>query len=620
MKNQLNPKSNNRLTPWALLLVIVFLAISALPNLYPNNTVLKVSGHNQVLSANQISQYLEDAQLPVREATVNHQTGDIRVLLGHPKASVTAQTVLQKQLQSAANISVQSEATTPAWLQSFNLSPLKLGLDLNGGVLFVLKVDTDKALEERLEKLRLVAKDYRIEHKLRGIQIEAARDNSVVIKANNAQADNLTTLLKLLKTDYPSLTSLEQNSASQTIWQLGFDEASQKQMAEQAISQAISTLRSRIEQLGITEAVTQRQGKQHIRIELPGVQDPAAAKRLIGATAELSFHALKDIGGRTYAYKEGGTTNLNPLPIFTGSDIESAQAGRDESGQPLVQLMLSPAGGDKMSRFSRQNIGKPMATLYGEYHQNQKGEVVKQQEVISVATIQQALNRQFSITNLGTMQRAQELALVLRAGSLQAPITIVEEQTIGPSLGEQNIENGFNALKLGLAVTLLFMLLCYGRLGVVAIIALVINLVCLLGLMSLLPGAVLTLPGIAGLVLTIGMAVDTNVIIFERVRDEKQQGASTLGALKRGYEHAMSSIIDANLTTMITALVLLGVGYGPIKGFAITLALGILTSLFSGVLVSSYLSPLFLKKESKKDANKKPTQKSTATEQGANHA
>jgi len=628
MKNQLNPKSNNRLTPWALLLVIVFLAISALPNLYPNNTVLKVSSYNNTLSATQISQYLEDAQLPVREATVNHQTGEIRVLLEHPKASVNAQAILQKklqtQLQNAANISVQSEATTPAWLQSFNLSPLKLGLDLNGGVLFVLKVDTDKALEERLEKLRLVAKDYRIEHKLRGIKIEAARDNSMVIKANSNQADKLATLVKLLKADYPSLTSIEQNTASQAIWQLGFDEASRKQITEQAIGQAISTLRSRIEQLGITEAVTQRQGKQHIRIELPGVQDPAAAKRLIGATAELSFHALKDIGGHTYKYKDGGTAKLNPLPIFTGSEIESAQAGRDESGQPLVQLMLSPAGGDKMSRFSRQNIGKPMATLYGEYHQNQKGDVVKQQEVISVATIQQALNRQFSITNLGTMQRAQELAMVLRAGSLQAPITIVEEQTIGPSLGEQNIENGFNALKLGLAITLLFMLVCYGRLGVVAIIALVVNLVCLLGLMSLLPGAVLTLPGIAGLVLTIGMAVDTNVIIFERIRDEIKQGASTLGALKRGYQHAMSSIIDANLTTMITALVLLGVGYGPIKGFAITLALGILTSLFSGVLVSSHLSPLFLKHERKKkhqkEKNKAQLESVTTKKEGAHHA
>ncbi|TMO76401.1 protein translocase subunit SecD [Pseudoalteromonas aurantia] len=612
MKNLSNKKSNRSLMPWVLVLVISMMIISALPNLYPNNTIIKITADGPTISASKVTQLLAQAELPAQEVSALYKTGEIRVLLENPTLSVKAQALLQNKLE-IDNVTVHSEATTPAWLQSLNLAPLKLGLDLNGGVLFVLKVETDKALDERLEKLRVVAKDYRIEHKLRGIKIGPIVEHRIAITAAHAQPSNLTRFKQALKQDYPNIVILEEKYKTHSQWLLSFDEESQKKMATQAVDQAISTLRSRIEQLGITEAVTQRQGKHYIRIELPGVQDPAEAKRLIGATAQLSFHALKTQGGQSVNYKNGGTVKLNPLPIFTGSDIESAQASRDESGQPLVQLMLSPAGGEKMRQFSRKNVGKPMSTLYGEYHTNKAQEVVKKQEVISVATIQQVLSRQFSITGLGTMQQAQELAMILRAGSLQAPITIVEEQTIGPSLGEQNIKNGFNALKLGLAITLLFMLFCYGRLGAVAVISLLINLVCLLGLMSLLPGVVLTLPGIAGLVLTIGMAVDTNVIIFERVRDEIKLGARAVSALKHGYDQAMSSIIDANLTTMITALVLLGVGYGPVKGFAITLTLGILTSLFSGVLVSSYLSPLFIHKNN-------VTKQQQVNKKGARHA
>lgn len=585
--------------PWVLALCIAIMAVCALPNLYPNNTVIKVQAPNAQapLQASMLASQLNQADLPAAHINVSQDGQNASITLQQQKASVQAQALLQNAFN--AQVTVHSESTTPQWLQSLHLAPIDLGLDLNGGVLFVLKVDTQKALQERLDKLRLAAKAMRIEHKIRGIKIDPISDSRLSIRANQTQT--LERMVSHIKQDYPDVTI--QYQAQQHIASIGFNEESEKRFNEQAVSQAIGTLRARIEQLGITEAVTQRQGKQHIRIELPGVQDPAAAKRLIGATAQLSFHSMNNIGGQAFPYKEGGEVKINPFAIFTGSDIEAAQAGRDETGQPLVQLMLSPKGGDKMSDFSRKNIGKPMATLYGEYVQNAQGEVDKQQTVISVATIQQALNRQFSITNLGSMQRANELAMVLRAGSLQAPITIVEEQTIGPSLGEQNIQNGFNALKLGLMITLIFMLVCYGRLGLVAISALVINLVCLIGLMSLLPGVVLTLPGIAGLVLTIGMAVDTNVIIFERVRDERKLGAPMLGALKRGYQDAMSSIIDANLTTMITALVLLGVGYGPIKGFAITLALGIVTSLFSGVLVSSYLSPLFVNTRSQGGRN-----------------
>ena len=356
------------------------------------------------------------------------------------------------------------------------------------------------------------------------------------------------------------------------------------------MAQSLTTLRGRIEELGITEAVTQRQGKQRIRIELPGVQDPSEAKRIIGATATLDFYQVVEVGGKAFNVQGGGVVNLNPVAIFSGDHINNASVGKDEWGKPLVQLSLDSQGGDAMSAFSKHNIGKPMATVYSEYSRDANGDVVKKSEVINVANIAQHLSSRFSITNMKSPQAAYDLALLLRAGSLTAPVTIVQEQTIGPSLGSENIEHGLAALMLGIGITLAFMALWYRRLGLIANIALLLNLTALLGLMSLLPGVVLTLPGIAGLVLTIGMAVDTNVIIFERIKEEKRKGRPTYQAIEQGYNQAFTTIFDANVTTMITAIILYAIGYGPVKGFAITLALGLLTSVFTGVYISKALS------------------------------
>jgi preprotein translocase subunit SecD len=376
---------------------------------------------------------------------------------------------------------------------------------------------------------------------------------------------------------------------------LFFSEQQNSQFHQQIMAQAISTLRGRIEELGITEAVTQREGKNRIRVELPGVKDPELAKRIIGATASLDFYELAHngtVGAKSFKDQSGRRLRVAPKAIFSGSNIENADAGRDEMGMALVNLSLDSLGGKKMSAFSRDNIGNPMVTVFSEYHKNSVNELLKSSKVISVATIQSQLGNRFSITNMANPQAASDLALLLRAGSLDAPITIVQQRTIQASLGQENVNNGIMALVIGVAITLVFMGLWYRKLGMIANVSLVLNLVCLLGLMALLPNVVLTLPGIAGLVLTVGMAVDTNVLIFERIKEQRQLGRSNFLAIEAGYRQAFATVLDANITTMITALILLSIGYGPVKGFAMTLSLGILTSMFTGVFVSHVLTQM----------------------------
>ncbi|MDW7548592.1 protein translocase subunit SecD [Pseudoalteromonas peptidolytica] len=597
MKNteQLNSKhgmtTSSRFKKFFTAIIIVILIICATPNLYPNKNLIQVqaSANNVlVVSVPELKNNLENEGFKVKKV-ISHQGGYLvelenRALTAEARAHIAA---LHREL----NVKVISSSTMPLWLEFTGLKPIKLGLDLDGGVLFVLKVDVEQAMLSQLQSVADEANSLRINNRYRHLSSpQVVNAQEVEIVATVQGKTELQALSTTLRDRYPHLSSNRKAHGSLTTLTLSFPEAKKIELHKQLMTQALSTLRSRIEELGITEAVTQRQGDNYIRIELPGVQDPDQAKRIIGATAKLSFHALQTAGGQRIKDKLGNVINIDPTAIFGGDEIESATAGRDEYGKPLVELFLSSSGGKKINQFSRQNVGKPMATVFAQYYVSTSGETKKHTEVISVATIQQVLNTRFSITNMQSMERAQELALLLRAGSLDAPITIVKEQTIGPSLGEKNIESGFKALALGLSITLLFMALWYRKLGVIAIISLLVNLVCLIGLMSLLPGVVLTLPGIAGLVLTIGMAVDTNVIIFERVRELRSKGATMVIALKQGYQQAMSSIVDANLTTMITALILLGIGYGPVKGFAITLALGIVTSIFAGVIVSGLLS------------------------------
>ncbi len=564
----------------------ILLAVSALPNLYPNKSWLHISLPDQTVTLQSVTTALNQHGFEVTEA--NDSQAQLAILLAEPTQSANALSFIKTQYPQLETKIVE-HATSPQWLQQLGLSPIKLGLDLNGGVLFVLDVDLDKAMQEHLNSVYQQTKLTLRKDKIRGIRASVVKEG-VELQILPSGEEQLAGLVSTLQGQFKGLMQTKSTTNNLTTVLLHFNEQSQSEFNKQVMAQSLTTLRGRIEELGITEAVTQRQGKQRIRIELPGVQDPSEAKRIIGATATLDFYQVVEVGGKAFNVQGGGVVNLNPVAIFSGDHINNASVGKDEWGKPLVQLSLDSQGGDAMSAFSKHNIGKPMATVYSEYSRDANGDVVKKSEVINVANIAQHLSSRFSITNMKSPQAAYDLALLLRAGSLTAPVTIVQEQTIGPSLGSENIEHGLAALMLGIGITLAFMALWYRRLGLIANIALLLNLTALVGLMSLLPGVVLTLPGIAGLVLTIGMAVDTNVIIFERIKEEKRKGRPTYQAIEQGYNQAFSTIFDANVTTMITAIILYAIGYGPVKGFAITLALGLLTSVFTGVYISKALS------------------------------
>ncbi|MGB0923455.1 MAG: protein translocase subunit SecD [Pseudoalteromonas shioyasakiensis] len=570
----------------AMIAACILLAVSALPNLYPNKSWLHISLPDQTVTLQSVTTSLNQHGFEVTEA--NDSQAQLAILLAEPTQSANALSFIKTQYPQL-EAKIVEHATSPQWLQQLGLSPIKLGLDLNGGVLFVLDVDLDKAMQEHLNSVYQQTKLTLRKDKIRGIRASEVKEG-VELQILPSGEEQLAGLVSTLQGQFKGLMETKSKTNNLTTVLLHFNEQSQNEFNKQVMAQSLTTLRGRIEELGITEAVTQRQGKQRIRIELPGVQDPSEAKRIIGATATLDFYQVVEVGGKAFNVQGGGVVNLNPVAIFSGDHINNASVGKDEWGKPLVQLSLDSQGGDAMSAFSKHNIGKPMATVYSEYSRNANGDVVKKSEVINVANIAQHLSSRFSITNMKSPQAAYDLALLLRAGSLTAPVTIVQEQTIGPSLGSENIEHGLAALMLGIGITLAFMALWYRRLGLIANIALLLNLTALVGLMSLLPGVVLTLPGIAGLVLTIGMAVDTNVIIFERIKEEKRKGRPTYQAIEQGYNQAFTTIFDANVTTMITAIILYAIGYGPVKGFAITLALGLLTSVFTGVYISKALS------------------------------
>ena len=594
----------------AMLVALILLAISALPNLYPAKSWLHITSqqplHSEQLAIDtqkNVIDFLNQAGFIVEQSMQSaQQSASLNVLLQEPTKSAAAQQALKSEF-TQLNVKIVTHQTSPDWLQNLGLAPIKLGLDLNGGVLFVLDVDLVKAQQEQLDSAYEQTKTIIRDEKARGVRVQQNAQGFELHALTAAKDELLKVQAQVLKR-FERLAATAHTQGNLTTVAFSFSEQGSSAFAKEVMSQTLTTLRGRIEELGITEAVTQRQGKQRIRIELPGVQDPSEAKRIIGATASLDFYQLKEYGGKPFTLQNGGTINLDPIAIFSGQHINNAHAGRDEWGKPLVQLSLDSQGGEAMSAFSKRNIGKPMATVYSEYYKNSQGTVVKKSEVINVANIAQHLSSQFSITNMQSPQAAQDLALLLRAGSLTAPVTIVQEQTIGPSLGAENINNGLAALMLGMGITLAFMALWYRGLGLVANIALLFNLTALVGLMSLLPGVVLTLPGIAGLVLTIGMAVDTNVIIFERIKEERRKGRTPYQAIEQGYKQAFSTIFDANITTMITAIILYGIGYGPIKGFAITLALGLITSVFTGVYLSKALSQtLYLKLANKRGVN-----------------
>ncbi|MEZ9363862.1 protein translocase subunit SecD [Vibrio sp. 10N.286.49.E11] len=579
VKKRIQRKQINHYSKWkyaVLIATIIIMVLSALPSWYGEDASVQINNRSeQAIDASQITQYLASEGIQAKSAF--QKDNRLVVILEDAEQQAKAKEVLNERLLDNATVALAMEPAAPKWLTDMGFAPIQLGLDLRGGVQFLLEVDMEPVYHAQAQS---VVDEI-------NSQVRYARGKVV----NNQVEFNFRTdadfdkAQKLIREEFPQWQR-DRSDKSLTLTQ---SEEEQRTLRNLTVQQNLQIMRSRIEELGITEASIQRQGESRIRIELPGVQDPAAAKDVIGATASLAFYSVYDNATRntqTLKDSDGNRVVVARKAVLSGEHIIDARSGIGEMGSAEVNITLDSSGGKKMSEFSRHNIGKPMATVYSEYSRDRAGNSEKTSEVISVANIQSQLGSRFRITGAGSMAEAQELALLLRAGSLTAPVTIIEERTIGPSLGAENVTNGFAALALGLGLTLTFMALWYRRLGWVANCALVVNMTTLFGLIALLPGAVLTLPGIAGLVLTVGMAVDTNVLIFERIRDKMKEGRSFASSIDRGFDSAFSSIFDANVTTMIVAVALYTIGNGPIQGFALTLGLGLLTSMFTGIFAS----------------------------------
>ncbi len=598
----------NRFSIWTYLLIVFILlfgALYSLPNLYPANPSIQVayaqSGQaadtellnkvNTLISENNI--LAEDVSL--KENNIVAQFSDL-------DAQLKAKTVIQRALLDQVIVALNLEPTTPAWLTNLGARPLKLGLDLSGGVHFLLEVDIENALQNRLEN---TLNSYRKRFNEDGIAYSqsAIEDKSLVFKFNDSDA--YSRALALLNDENVTATGnlydLSPAVASNTI-RFNFSDVAIKELRDYAVGQNLVTLRNRVNELGVSEPVVQRQGSSRIVVELPGVQDTAAAKKIIGKTANLEFRMeakpeASRLSKERFGYKNapGLDALLERNVVVSGESVTNASTGFDENGFAQVNITLDLQGGRAMQKATTGNIGRRLAVLFveektlSELKVDQDGnEYIDQtsyidKKIISLATVQAVLGTSFRITGVGSPQEASELALLLRAGALAAPMKFVEERTVGPSLGKENIKLGIESMIIGFLAVVAFMLFYYRWFGLAANIALAANVVLITGFMSLL-GATLTLPGIAGIVLTVGMAVDANVLIFSRIREELQNGSDPQVAIKEGFGRAFTTIFDANITTLIAAIVLYAVGTGPIKGFAITLSIGIVTSMFTAIL------------------------------------
>ncbi|OOF26114.1 protein-export membrane protein SecD [Salinivibrio proteolyticus] len=571
--NKLSPV--NRYSLWhyaALVLMLIVLTVQALPSFFGDHPVVSVSHHSHQGLQNWLKAHPE----AVSEVRYDSQ-GTVTLITPDISQQQNVQQQLKGTLGPDAEITLDYLSAAPTWLSRLGAEPVKLGLDLRGGVQLLLWVDTDQALAHQAEAL------------VQGLNLWLDSQHLPASATVNTK-DNTTVQLPMLSASDRSKASAwftehypqwRFNSAANG-WQM--TDTEQDAMSHQAVRQNIDILRKRIDALGVAEASVQRQGKDYIRIELPGVHDPKQAKNVIGATASLAFYALDATSPKRLYDAQHNVVPLARHAILGGEHIIDARTSVDEMRRPQVDIRLDGPGGETMLAFTRRHLGDPMATVYREYQANEQGDLVANERVINVATIQSALSDRFRITGLSSPEEARNLSMLLRAGALTAPIKIVEERAIGPTLGADNIKAGFSALAVGMIGMAIFMMLWYRRFGWVAIVSLVANLMMQVGLLALLPGAVLTLPGIAGLVLTVGMAVDTNVLIFERIRDRLRAGASLANAIDTGYRAAFSTIFDANITTLISAVCLYAVGSGPLQGFATTLILGLCASMISGIV------------------------------------
>jgi preprotein translocase subunit SecD len=587
-----------------ILFVLVLGFTYALPNLYPTQPSIQVAYTDSGKSADQIllnelEEILEKNQVGYEELFLRE--GKIVIKFSTLDQQLASKTILQNKLLDKVIIALNLEPTTPDWLKNLGGKPVKLGLDLSGGVHFLLEVDIDTAQQGRLE---LLLDTYRKTFKEDKIQVADSSIKDLALYFQFKDKESYNKALSQYRSDSPGISGLQYiitEKPASNLLLLEYSDVALREIRDYAVGQNLTTLRNRVNELGVSEPIVQRQGSNRIVVQLPGVQDPTAAKKIIGKTANLEFRL--EANSRTsplrkeeFNFKDNdySTAFLEKAVVVSGDRVTNASSGFDESGFAQVNITLDMQGGRQMQKATSGNIGRKLAVLFVE--QKSKSELVTgddgksiieqttyiEKNIISLATIQAVLGTGFRITGVGSPQEASELALLLRAGALAAPMKFVEERTVGPSLGKENIELGMKSIMMGLALVVLFMTFYYRIFGIAANISLLINLVLITGIMSLL-GATLTLPGIAGIVLTVGMAVDANVLIFARIREElKEKDPQT--AIRDGFSRAFITIFDANVTTLIAALILYIIGTGPVKGFAITLSIGIVTSMFTAIM------------------------------------
>ena len=587
-----------RFQVWKTLLVLFIVSLGivfSLPNIFPPDPSVQIttSSVNDGFS----DKFLNNLEENINRSGLNSKSFEkneksILIRTNSYRDQLELKDYLQDELNENFIVALNLAANTPNWLKSINAKPMKLGLDLRGGVNFLMEVDTDLLIETKLESAASVLRNNLREERIKTDLFKLSSKEIQVVLRDENSAEDLEEIIN-------EIGSLDFELKQPLTYLLSFSNEEIEQTIDYAVLQNLTTLRNRVNELGVSEPVVQREGERRISVQLPGIQDTAEAKKIIGKTANLEFRLeAKDnaLASRTdsFLYRDL-QTRLDKKVIISGDRVSDASVGFDENGFPQVNISLDSDGGAQMHRATRNNVGTRMAVLFVE--KKSSAEQVEgmvsvknyyEKRVISLATIQSALANQFRITGLDSPAEASELALLLRAGALAAPMNFVEEGTIGPSLGADNIELGINSLILGLSLVLIFMIFYYKVFGLLANLAVVLNLILIASIMSIL-SATLTLPGIAGIVLTIGMAVDANVLIFSRIREELKRNIKPLEAISSGYDRALITIVDANLTTLIVALILYIVGTGPVQGFAITLSVGILTSMFTAILFTRML-------------------------------
>ncbi len=583
-----------------LIVVLIVGLVYALPNLYGEDPAVQVTGARGSAASEQTLGQIQDVlkKNNIQSKSLLLENGAIMARFANGDVQLRARDAITQALGENYVVALNLAPATPAWLSLLQAEPMKLGLDLRGGVHFLMEVDMDTALgklqEQNIDNLRSDLRDKNIPY----TNVRKTDNYGLEIRFRDGQArDEAVSYLTGRHRDMVINTS-----GSNALRAVMTDERL-REAREYAVQQNINILRNRVNQLGVAEPLVQRQGSDRIVVELPGIQDTARAKEILGATATLEFRLVNTSVDPTAAAngrvpgdsevknpRDGQPVTLYKRVILTGDHITDSTSSQDEYNQAQVNISLDSAGGNIMSNFTKDNIGKPMATLFVEYKDSGKKDangraiLAKQEEVINVANIQSRLGNSFRITGISNPNEARQLSLLLRAGALIAPIQIVEERTIGPTMGQQNITQGLEACLWGLIASILFMIIFYKKFGLIATSALLLNLVLIVGIMSLLPGATLTMPGIAGIVLTLAVAVDANVLINERIKEELRNGRSVQQAIHEGYKGAFSSIVDANITTLIKVIILYAVGTGSIKGFAITTAIGIGTSMFTAII------------------------------------